>query len=105
MCTIVAKTFGLLLGLIAPVAVEEKTYEELVSVLKRHYEPGTSAIVARFRFHTCVREESELMSIFLAQLREAGETVSVSAGVAGRDVAGPAGLWHQTRAATVAVAQ
>ena len=64
LCAIGARTFGLLEDLIAPAAVEERSYEVLVSVLKQHFEPGTSAIVARFRFHTCVREEAELMSIF-----------------------------------------
>ena len=68
LCAIGAKTFGLLEDLIAPASVEEKSYEQLVSVLKQHFEPGTSAIVARFRFHTCVRGETESVSNFLARL-------------------------------------
>ena len=70
LCAIGAKTFGLLEDLIAPATVEERTYDALVSVLKQHFEPGTSAIVARFRFHTCVRGEAESVTVFLARLRK-----------------------------------
>ena len=70
LCAIGAKTFGLVEDLIAPCSVEQKTYDQLVTVLKEHFEPDTSAIVARFRFHTCVRGEAESVSVFLARLRK-----------------------------------
>ena len=70
LCAIGARTFGLLEDLIAPSSVDDDSYENLVDVLKKHYEPGTSEIVARFRFHTCVRGEEERVSVFLARLRK-----------------------------------
>ena len=70
LCAIGAKTFGLLEDLIAPASVEDRSYDDLVTVLKEHFEPESSAIVARFRFHTFVRGEAESESVFLARLRK-----------------------------------
>ena len=70
LCAVGAKTFGLLEDLIAPATVEDKSYDDLVAVLKHHFEPESSAIVARFRFHTCMRGEAESVSVFLARLRK-----------------------------------
>ena len=105
LCAIGAKTFGLLEDLIAPASVEDRSYDDLVTVLKEHFEPESSAIVARFRFHTCVRGETESVSVFSGTTPEAGEALSVSSGAARRDAARPAGLWYQTRAAAVSTAE
>ena len=65
-----AHTFGLLEDLVAPTAVSACTYKRLVEVLEAHFEPQTSVIVARFRFHSCCRGEQEGVSAFLARLRK-----------------------------------
>jgi len=43
--------YKLLRSLLAPEKPAEKTFDELVSVLTKHYSPPPSEIVQRFRFH------------------------------------------------------
>ena len=62
-------TFALLEDLIAPVKVSDKKYEDLMKCLKEHFEPSPSTIVARFRFHTCDREDGASVATYVAQLR------------------------------------
>ena len=50
--TVVGKeTYSLLSNLLAPVKPREKTYEELVTVVKDHVAPKPLIIAERFRFH------------------------------------------------------
>ena len=65
-----ASTFGLLEDLIAPSAVDEKPYKDLVKVLCDHFEPQQSEIVARFRFHSNLRDAGENVAAYLARLRK-----------------------------------
>ncbi|KAF0293985.1 hypothetical protein FJT64_008284 [Amphibalanus amphitrite] len=65
-----ASTFSLLEDLIAPAAVGDKTFKELVKILVDHFEPQQSAIVSRFRFHSCTRDAGESVSSFSARLRK-----------------------------------
>ena len=76
-----AKTFGLLEDLVAPTAVSDCTYSNLVEVLEAHFEPQTSTIVARFRFHSCCRGDQEGVSAFLARLRKLAKPCQFAAGV------------------------
>ena len=68
LCAIGAKTFALLEDLLAPSTVEDKSFDELVEVLKAHYEPEKSEIVARFRFHSCFRNEGETVGGFFGAI-------------------------------------
>ena len=45
------KTYALLRSLLAPALPQEKSYQELVETLKRHYEPKSLVIAERFHFH------------------------------------------------------
>ena len=65
-----AQTYGLLEDLIAPSSVDEVSYCNLVKVLSEHFEPQTSEIVARSRFHSCCRNEDETVSSYAARLRK-----------------------------------
>ena len=76
-----AKTFGLLEDLIAPASVSECTDEELVKTLVTHFEPQTSVIVARYRFHTCHRSAQESVTAFLARLRKLAKPCEFAANV------------------------
>ena len=76
-----ARTFGLLEDLVAPTPVSECSYDRLVEVLEAHFEPQTSVIVARFRFHSCCRGDQEGMSAFLARLRKLAKPCQFSPGV------------------------
>ena len=48
------KTYKLLRSLVHPAAPGDKSYEELVQVLTKHYKPMPSETVQRFRFNTRV---------------------------------------------------
>ena len=64
------RTFALLEDLVAPQAVGDMKYEELISVLQGHFEPKSSEIVARFRFNSCCREDRESVTEYAARLRK-----------------------------------
>ena len=85
LCAIGAKTFGLLEDLIAPATVRQKTYDQLVSVLQSPHpdksEPDKSEIVARFRFHSCFRNDGETVANFLARLRKLAKDCSFAPNV------------------------
>ena len=61
-----AKEYKLLSSLIAP---GEKTYKELVDVLKEHHSPELSEIVQRYRFHTRFRKAGETVAVYVSELR------------------------------------
>ena len=63
------RTFALLEDLVAPRMVSDLPYAELVTVLQGHFEPKSSEIVARFRFHSCCREDHESVNDYTARLR------------------------------------
>ena len=63
------RTFALLEDLVAPRMVSDLPYEELVTVLQGHFEPKSSEIVARFRFHSCCRQDHESVNDYAARLR------------------------------------
>ena len=65
--------YKLLRSLLAPEKPAEKTFDELVSVLTKHYSPPPSEIVQRFRFHTRVRKPGESVATFVAELRGLSE--------------------------------
>ena len=46
-----AKSYKLMSNLLAPSKPGEKTFEELVTLLKNHYNPIPSEIAQSFRFH------------------------------------------------------
>jgi len=65
--------YKLLRSFLAPVKPVEKTFDELVLVLTKHYSPPPSEIVQRFRFHTRVRKPGESVATFIAELRGLSE--------------------------------
>ena len=75
-----AKSFTLLEDLLAPESVTEVTYTRLVETLKKHYEPESSVIVARFRFNSCYREENESVSAYVARLRKLAKACQFASG-------------------------
>ena len=76
-----AKAFTLLEDLLAPESVTARPYGQLVEVLQKHYEPEASAIVARFRFNSCYRDESEPVGAYVARLRKLAKACQFTEGV------------------------
>ena len=49
-----SKTYSLLRNLVSPAPPQDKSYKDLVDVLKAHFEPKHIIIAERFHFHRCV---------------------------------------------------
>ena len=67
------KAYSLLRNLLAPTKPAEKTYGELVDVMKRHLKPKPPVIAERFKFHRRNQREGETVAQYLAVLRELTE--------------------------------
>ncbi len=66
-------TFQLLRSLVQPQTPSELSYDELVQVMKEHYQPKPSAIVQRYKFYSRNREEGESISDYIAALKALAE--------------------------------
>ena len=68
-----AETYRLIRDLVAPTKPTEKTFAELVKIVKNHHQPPPSTIVQRFYFNTRIEEMEETVSEFVAGLRRLSE--------------------------------
>ena len=66
-------TYRLLHNLISPAKPGDKTYQELVTTLTKHFNPTPSETVQRFKFNTRTRKPGESVSTYLAELRSLAE--------------------------------
>ena len=64
-----ASTCKLLSSLLAPVKTGEKSYTFLVDTLSEHFNPVSSEIVERFKFHTRFCKPGESVTAFVSELR------------------------------------
>ena len=73
MCTLLSaigkKTFAVLRYLVSPDNPKDKTLDQLVEVLKQHYELVTLVIAERFTFHHC-QQPGESIAEFAAELKK-----------------------------------
>jgi len=68
-----ASTYKTLRSLVHPAKPGEKTYDELLSELTKHFKPAPSEIVQRFKFHTRFRQSGETVAQYVAALRAQAE--------------------------------
>ena len=68
-----AETYQLLKSLLAPVKPAEKTFVQLVELMKNHLQPTPSVIVERFTFHSRSRRDGEAVAVYVAELRKLSE--------------------------------
>ena len=66
-------TYSLLRNLVAPSKPGDKTFDELTTALKEHYNPTPSETVQRSKFHSRVRRQGESVAEFVAELRSLAE--------------------------------
>ena len=64
-----AKPYALLRNLVTPDLPKDKTFVQLVEVLKKHYEPKPLVIAERFNFHRRAQQTGESVKEFAAELR------------------------------------
>jgi len=63
------KTYDTLRSLLAPTLPREKTFDELLGVLKKHFDPQPLVIAERFRFYQRSQRTDESIANFIADLR------------------------------------
>ena len=66
-------TYELAKSLIQPDRLEDKSYEDIVKVLKEHYNLRPSPIIQRYKFNTRDRRSGESIAIYVVELRALGE--------------------------------
>ena len=64
------KTYTLLRSLITPEKPTDKSYDEILSVLKHHYAPTPSVTVQRYKFAMRKKKADETMSEYVSELRK-----------------------------------
>ncbi|KAI7806716.1 hypothetical protein IRJ41_010699 [Triplophysa rosa] len=65
-----AQTYTLMRNLLSPEKPGAKSYEELVSLLKNHFNPKPSEIVQRWKFNSRNRHPDETIVEYVAELRK-----------------------------------
>ena len=75
-----ASTYRLIRNLVAPAKPDEKTYKQLVDLVKEHQCPAPSETVQRFRLNTRMRQPNESISTYVAELRSLIEFCGYPAG-------------------------
>ena len=63
------RAYGVLRDLLSPTLPQDTSYEQLVSTLKKHYEPAKVVIAERYHFHRRSQETDESITEYLAALR------------------------------------
>ena len=67
------EAFSLICSLIAPSKTSEKSFEDLLKVVREHKEPKPSLIVSRFKFNSCQRADGQSVADYVSTLRKATE--------------------------------
>ncbi|XP_061564077.1 uncharacterized protein K02A2.6-like [Cololabis saira] len=65
-----SQTYSLMRNLVSPEKPGDKTFDQLVALLKEHYNPKPSEIVQRFMFYSRTRKPEETVLDFVAGLRK-----------------------------------
>ena len=66
-------TYTLLRNLLSPTKPGEKSYDEIVAVLKDHFCPTPSESIQRQRFYSRIRKPDETVATFVSELRSIAE--------------------------------
>ena len=62
--------YSLIRGMVSPQKPEEKSYDELVALLKKHFDPEPIVIAERFQYYQRTQGSGESVSEYLANLRK-----------------------------------
>ena len=63
------KTYGLLRNLMAPTLPKDKPLDEVIAILKKHFDPKPAVIAERFKFHKRDQLPGESLADYIAELR------------------------------------
>ena len=62
-------TYALMKDLVTPNQPKDKTFDELIEIVVRHYKPKPGKMVSRNKFSTHGRKDGQSVSEFVAELR------------------------------------
>ncbi|KAJ7997983.1 hypothetical protein DPEC_G00217820 [Dallia pectoralis] len=65
-----AATRGLLRNLVQPDKPKDRTFNQIVTILKDYYEPKPLVIAERFRYRKCVQKSGQKVTEYAAELRQ-----------------------------------
>ena len=65
-----APAYKLIRSLVQAEKLDSTPYEELVNIVKNHYDPKPSVIMQRYKFNTRTRTAGELIAAYVAALRD-----------------------------------
>ncbi|KAB0801764.1 hypothetical protein PPYR_03950 [Photinus pyralis] len=68
-----AETYEIVKSLLSPELPRNKSYEEIIEVLDKHFTPKPSEIVERYFFYRRNQEDGESISAYMAKLRKMAE--------------------------------
>ncbi|KAK9709384.1 Retrotransposon gag protein [Popillia japonica] len=66
-------------NLMAPDSPNDKTYDDIIKVLKSHYVPEKSEIGERFTFNKCNQKSSQTVAEYIVELRRLANTCKFGA--------------------------
>ncbi|UYV83550.1 hypothetical protein LAZ67_23001442, partial [Cordylochernes scorpioides] len=64
-----SKTYGVLKNLCSPILPKNKTFDDLIDILKRHFSPKRSIVVERFIFFKRMQLKEESISDYLVEIK------------------------------------
>ena len=68
-----ASTYQLIRSVVSPNKLTEKTFDQIVTLMKEHYFPKPSVTMQRFAFNSRSRKQGESVATFVADLRRLSE--------------------------------
>lgn len=71
--------YGLLRHLVQPNKPKNKTFDEIVTALKQHFEPKLLLVAERFRFNWCNQKANQLVAHYVAELKQCAANCVFSA--------------------------
>ena len=63
------KAYKLMRNLISPAKSSDKSFEELVEVMKKHFCPPPSEIVQRYKFNSRSQQDGESVAVNVSEIR------------------------------------
>lgn len=72
-------TYGLLRHLVQPNKPKNKTFDEIVTALKQHFEPKLLLVAERFCFNRCNQKANQPVAHYVAELKQCAADCEFSA--------------------------
>ena len=88
-------TYRLLINLVSPDKLGEKSFADLVKLLTMHHNPTPSETIQRFKFHSRIRKTEETVATYVSELRSITEYCNFGSTL--DECLGSFGVWRKQR--------